>query len=85
LRLLTRLSLLPLWQFVDDAKKQVNFENAFTFLAPTCPVAAKAAKKGMVLFEANVLSTNMKAQAGLGGDCEKPGKGRTGVALCYHK
>ena len=85
LRLLTRLSLLPLWQFVDDAKKQVNFENAFTFLAPTCPVAAKAAKKGMVLFEANVLSTNMKAQAGLGGDCEKPGKGRTGVALLYHK
>ncbi len=27
----------------------------------------------------------MKAQAGLGGDCKKPRKGRTGVALCYHK
>jgi hypothetical protein len=69
----------------DDANKRVNFENAFTFLAPTCPVAAKAAKKGRVSFEANVLSTNMKAQAGLGGDCEKPRKGRTGMALCYHK
>jgi hypothetical protein len=37
------------------------------------------------LFDANVLSANMKAQAGLGGDCKKPGKGRTDVALCYHK
>ena len=54
-------------------------------MAPTCPVAAKAAKKGRILFDANVLSTNMKAQAGLGGDCKKPGKGRTGVALLYHK
>ncbi len=60
----------------DDANKQVSFENALTFLAPTCPVAAKAAKKGRILFDANVLSTNMKAQAGLGGDCKKPGKGR---------
>jgi hypothetical protein len=55
------------------------------FLAPTCPVAAKAAKKGKILFDANVLSTNVRAQAGLGGDCEKTGKGRTGVALHYHK
>jgi hypothetical protein len=69
----------------DDANKQINFENAFTFLAPTWPVAAKAAKKGRVSFEANVLSTNMKAQAGLGGDRKKPGKGRTGVVLYYHK
>jgi hypothetical protein len=69
----------------DDANKRVNFENAFMFLAPTCPVAAKAAKKGRVSFEANVLSTNMKAQAGLNGDRKKPGKGRTGVALRYHK
>jgi hypothetical protein len=28
----------------DDANKRVNFENVFTFLAPTCPVAAKTAK-----------------------------------------
>ena len=69
----------------DDANKQVNFENVFTFLAPTCPVAAKAAKKERILFDANVLSTNMKAQAGLGGDCKKPGTGRTGIALHYHK
>ncbi len=69
----------------DDANKQVNFENAFTFLPPTRPVAAKAAKKGRISFDANVLSTNMKAQVGLGGDGNKPGKGRTGVALRYHK
>ncbi len=43
-------------------------------MAPTCPVAAKAAKKGRILFDANVLSTNVKAQAGLGGDREKLGK-----------
>jgi hypothetical protein len=66
----------------DDTNKRVNFEDAFTFLAPTCPVAEKAAKKGRILFDANVLSTNVKAQAGLGGDCQKPRKGRTGVALC---
>jgi hypothetical protein len=69
----------------DDANKQVNFENAFTFVASTCPIAAKAAKKGRILFDANVLSTNVKAQAGFGGDCEKPRKGRTGIALRYHK
>jgi hypothetical protein len=69
----------------DGANKQVNFENAFMFLAPTCPVAAKAAKKGRLSFKAIVLSTNMKAQAGLGGDCKKLRKGRTGVALHYHK
>ncbi len=76
-------AIVAVWQ--DDANMQVNFENAFTFLAPTCPVAAKAAKKGMVLFDANVSSTNAKAQAGLGGDCKKPGIGKTGIALCYHK
>ncbi len=50
----------------DDAFKQVNFENAFTFLAPKCPVAAKAAKKGRVLFDANVSGTHGKPQGGLG-------------------
>jgi hypothetical protein len=69
----------------DDANKRVNFENAFMFLSPTCPVAAKAAKKGRISFDANVLSTNLKAQAGLGGDRKKPRKGRTGIALHYHK
>jgi hypothetical protein len=69
----------------DDAFKQVNFENAFTFLAPKCPVAAKAAKKGRVLFDANVSGTHGKPQGGLGWDCKKPGKGASGVALCYHK
>jgi hypothetical protein len=36
----------------DDADKRVNFKNSFTFLAPTCPVTAKVAKKGRVLFDA---------------------------------
>ena len=69
----------------DEVNKRVNFESSFTFLAPTCPVTAKLAKKGRVLFEANVSGTNGKPQGGLGGDREKPGKGASGVALCYHK
>ena len=39
----------------DDAEKHVNFKNTFFFLAPSCPVLAKAAKKGRVSFEANIL------------------------------
>jgi hypothetical protein len=69
----------------NDADKRVNFENSFTFLAPTCSVTAKEAKKGRVSFDANVSGTNGKPQSGLGGEREKPGKGATGVALCYHK
>jgi len=69
----------------DEVDKRVNFESSFTFLAPTCPVTAKAAKKGRVSFDANVSGTNGKPQGGLGGDREKPGKGATGVALRYHK
>ncbi len=70
----------------DDADKRINFKNAFTFLAPSCPVVAKAAKKGRVSFEANVSGTGGKPhQGGLGGDCEKTGKGATGVTLRYHK
>jgi hypothetical protein len=47
----------------------------------------KAAKKGRVSFEANVSGTagGKPHQDGLGGDRDKPGKGTTGVALCYHK
>jgi hypothetical protein len=71
----------------NDANKRINFKNAFTFLAPSCPVLAKAAKKGRVSFEANVSSATggKPHQGGLGGDHEKPGKGMTGAALCYHK
>jgi hypothetical protein len=71
--------------YQDDADKRVNFKNSFTFLAPTCRVTAKVAKEGRVLFDVNVSGTNGKPQGGLGGECEKPGKGVTGVALCYHK
>jgi hypothetical protein len=70
----------------DDADKRINFKNAFTFLAPSCPVIAKAAKKGRVSFEANVSGTGGKPhQGGLGGDHEKPGKGVTGIAFHYYK
>jgi hypothetical protein len=70
----------------DDADKHINFENTFTFLAPSCPVVVKAAKKGRVSFEANVSGTGGKPHQGcLGGDHEKSGKGATGVALRYHK
>jgi hypothetical protein len=70
----------------DDADKRINFKNAFTFLAPFCPILAKATKKGRVSFEVNVSGTGGKPhQGGLGGDQEKPGKGVTGVALRYHK
>ena len=69
----------------DEGDKRVNFESSFTFLAPTCPVTAKVAKKGRVSFDANVSSTNGTSQGGIGGDRKKPGKGASGVALCYHK
>jgi len=69
----------------DEVNKRVNFENSFTFLAPTCPVTAKVAKKGRVSFDANISGTNGKTHGGLGGDREKPGKGASGVALRYHK
>ena len=69
----------------DDADKRINIENAFTYLAPTCPISAKLNKRGKVSFDANVSGTKGKHAGGLGGDCEKPGKGTTCVALQYHK
>ncbi len=39
----------------DDVNTHINFENAFTFLAPSCPVVAKAAKKGRVFFRSMYL------------------------------
>jgi hypothetical protein len=77
----------------DEGDKRVNFENTFTYLVPVCPVATKSAKKigkvsfdGKVSFEANVSGTagKLQAQGGLGGGNKKPGKGSTGVTLCYH-
>jgi len=70
----------------DEVNKRVNFENSFTFLAPTCPVTAKVAKKGRVSFDANISGTNGNhTHGGLGGDREKPGKGASGIAPRYHK
>ncbi len=69
----------------DEADKCVNFENMFAYLVPVCPVTAKTAKKtGKVAFDTSVLGTSVKTQGGLGGGNANPGKGSTGVALCYH-
>ena len=86
-RQLIHLSLLLWLQYIRMMLTSVsNLKNAFTFLAPSCPVIAKAAKKGRVCFKANVSGTGGKShQVGLGGDHEKLGKGATGVALCYQK
>jgi hypothetical protein len=49
-------------------------------------VPSKLAEKGRISFDANVSGTDGRPhQGGLGGDCKKPGKGATGVALHYHK
>jgi hypothetical protein len=70
----------------DNADKQVNFENAYTFLVPSCPMASKLAKKGRISFDANVSGTGGRPpQGGLRGDHKKPRKGASGVALQYHK
>jgi hypothetical protein len=64
----------------DDADKRVNFENAFTFLVPSCLVAAKVAKKGRVSFEANVSGTEGKPyQGGLVGIVTSLERGRKGL------
>ncbi len=69
----------------DEANKRVNFKNTFASLVPVCPVTAKTAKKtGKVAFNASVLGTSGKTEGGLGGGNANPGKGSTGVALCYH-
>jgi hypothetical protein len=68
-----------------EADKHVNFENTFAYLVPVCPVTPKTAKKtGKVAFDASVSGTSGKTQWGLGGGNANPGKGSTGVALCYH-
>jgi hypothetical protein len=70
----------------DEADKCVNFENTFAYLVPVCPVTAKTAKKtGKVAFSASVSGTSVKTQGGLRGGNANPGKGSTGVALCYHR
>jgi hypothetical protein len=69
----------------DEADKRVNFKITFAYFVPVCPVTAKTAKKtGKVAFDTSVLGTSGKTQGGLGGGNANPGKGSTGVALCYH-
>jgi hypothetical protein len=43
----------------DNPDKRVNFKNAYTFMAPYCPVASKLAKKERVLFDANISGTGV--------------------------
>jgi hypothetical protein len=70
----------------DKADKRVHFENAFSYLVPVCPVAAKAAKKtGKVSFGAEISAATGKTAGGLGGGIPKPGKGSSGVDLRYHR
>ncbi len=71
----------------DELDKRVNFENSFDYLVPVCLVAAKAAKKTKVSFDVNVSGAagGMKTPGGgLGGGNPSPGKGESGVSLCYH-
>ncbi len=69
----------------DDNNKRVHFENAFAYLVPAFPIAAKAAKKRKVTFNVNVSAAGGKINGGLGGGNKKPRRGTTGVSLCYHK
>ena len=70
----------------DEADKRVHFENAFSYLVPVCPIAAKAAKKtGKVSFGAEISAATGKTAGGLGGGIPKPGKGSSGVDLRYHR
>ncbi len=71
----------------DELDKSVNFENSFAYLVPVCPVAAKAAKKTKVPFDANVSGAagGIKPPGGgLGSGIPSPGKGKSGVSLHYH-
>ena len=72
----------------DELNKHVNFENSFAYLVPVCPVAAKAAKKTKVSFDANVSAAaggkKSPGGGGPGGGHPSPGKGESGVYLHYH-
>jgi hypothetical protein len=57
----------------DELDKRVNFENSFAYFVPVCPVAAKAAKKTKVPFDANV--------SGAAGGIFSPGGGLGGVCV----
>ena len=60
----------------DDVDKQVNFESLFTFLAPTCPVTAKATKKGRVSFKLTSLEQMDDPRVALRETARSPGKER---------
>jgi hypothetical protein len=72
----------------DELNKRVNFKNSFAYLVPVCLVAAKAAKKTKVSFDANVSAATGGKKSPGGGDLRggnpSPGKGESGVSLRYH-
>ena len=65
----------------DEIDKRVNFESAFAYLLPVCPVAIKLAKKGRMQHA----DVGAATAGGLGGGNAKPGLGKSGVPLRYHK
>jgi hypothetical protein len=66
----------------DKAHKQVNFKSTFAYLVPVCNVTIKNDAKHSKLPRADISTVTA---AGLGGGNLKPGVGKTGVALRYHK
>ena len=65
----------------DELGKRVSFEDASTFLLPSCPVAAKNHKANGVNAKVSGTDGNTGGGAGVGGAVLK---GKTGVELRYH-
>jgi hypothetical protein len=65
----------------DELGKRFSFENAWTFLLPSCPVAAKNHKANGVNAKVSGTDATTGGGAGLGGAVLK---GKTGVELRYH-
>jgi hypothetical protein len=65
----------------DELGKRVSFEDASTFLLPSCPVAAKGPKNNGI--NAKVSGTDATTRGGAGASGVVL-KGKTGVDLRYH-
>jgi hypothetical protein len=65
----------------DETGKQVSFEDASTFLLPSCPVAAKGPKKNGINSKVSGTDDTTRGVAGASGFVLK---GKTGVDLRYH-
>ena len=65
----------------DETGKRVSFEDASTFLLPSCPVASKAPKNNNVNAKVSGTDATTGGGTGVGGAVTK---GKTGVELRYH-